>query len=303
MVAVHSNHYAVCALLISFAKRTTEILKTLVVTPLKTSSPAYQVPSFIAAAAADIYAMESSLYALCANLDIPTQDSLIEAAVVAASIQQRTADLISRSLLVVAEAEPMDQVPVALKALQAVKADATEVLRLTEPEETLRQTAAAFGVEDFGIAFQKQSFAETMQKRTLRSVRVKERLPFPASWKEVSAVEDAIAAFGKAVERVFVRNQAKLVHQHLLLSRLAQALGLIYLSTASLSRALDAEKKLLDTAPLEHQLARAFVSTAAEEARVLCAECVQTGKAADEVYKRVAADVCEGAFPTTNGGA
>ncbi|EPY30077.1 acyl-CoA dehydrogenase, mitochondrial precursor [Angomonas deanei] len=232
-VALFTEQYVYSATLLGYLKR--------VVQELRDTVPDKWATSVIASCACTMYAMEASLYALTANLDLPTQDSLLEAALVNAFVQQ-SADGWLSTLATATPTSPQ---------LENCFRGAQEVVRLMEPVHFLHATAACCGVEDYGLVFQKTSLIQTVQQRTMRSAGMRDTIPI----KEIdcTAIEKAIVRFGDAVEMTFTRYKSQVFYQSLLVSRLGEAASLIYAASACASRAAMCANKRLPTAKSEKQ--------------------------------------------------
>lgn len=273
MITVFTEQYVYAAALLGTLKR--------VVQELRDSVEDRWATSTMASCACIMYAMESSLYALTANLDRPTEDSLLEAALVSAFIQRGTNEWLG----VLSTATPTTE------ALERCFANARRLLGLMEPSDVLYRTAVCCGVEDFGLWFQRTSTLQMVQARTARSLGVKERLPIQIV--DCKAIDDAIVNFASAVEASFVRNTSRIPYQQLIINRLGEAAGLLYAASAAASRAAMSTQKRLETAKTEKQLAAAFIATATARANILSAECRNTGLTADDCYQRIALELCE----------
>ncbi|EPY19614.1 acyl-CoA dehydrogenase, mitochondrial precursor [Strigomonas culicis] len=276
MITLFTEQYVYSAALLGCLKRVLQELRDCV--------PDKWATNTIASCACTMYAMESSLYALTANLDLPTQDSLLEAALVNAYIQNRA----NMWLTTLSTATPSSE------QLENLYSAARKLLSLMESTDFLNATAVCCGVEDFGLLFQKTSTLQMIQARTARSLGARERIPI----KEVdcSAIENSIVSFGTAVEATYVRNTTRVPYEHLVINRLGEAASLLYAASACASRASMCINKRLPTAKTEKQLASAFIASATERVDHLCNECCNVGMTADDMYKRIALEVCEDAL-------
>ena len=232
----------------------------------------------------NIYAMESMLYLVTANLDKPTEDSLIESALATLFVRKH----VLSALTTLQEYYPADVMP-SLQAARSILAASCDSL-------TLQSTVACCGIEDFGVIFRKSSTLETMQARTIRAVGVRDRLPLN-NWDEAALVEKAVIKFGGAVESVFVKNYQRVRANQLLLERIADAAGLIYASAAVLSRAAQCAKMKLPTAKDERKLAALFVPTSMDTVNVLLNECINNGTTCDETHARVVIALADKCIP------
>lgn len=276
MVTLFTEQYVYGAALLGVLKR--------VVQELRDSVPDRWASHIIGSCACIMYAMESALYALTANLDLPTDDSLLEAAIVSAFVQSGT----NEWLTMLSTATPTTE------ALEGCFASARKLLNMMEACDFLHATAVCCGIEDYGLYFQRSSTLQIFQARAARSLGAKERLPI----KDVDChlLDDAIVSFGNAVEATFVRNTTSVPYQQLILNRLGEAAGLLYASTAAASRASTCASKRLPTAKTEKELAKAFMAASTERVNTLCRECRNTGLTADDMYKRIALELCEDAL-------
>ncbi|CCW72081.1 unnamed protein product [Phytomonas sp. Hart1] len=276
MITLFTEEYAYAAALLGTLKRVVQELRSMV--------PDRWATTTVASCACSIYAMESALYALTACLDIQTEDSLLEAALVNAFVQTTT----NEWLTLLSTATPTTE------ALEKCFVCARTLLEMMESSDFLYSTAVCYGVEDFGLNFQRTTTLQLMQARLLRTFNLYERLPL----KEIDCtpIEKAIVNFGNAVESAFVRNTTRLSYQQLLINRLGEAAGLIYIATAVASRASMSINKRIKTAHTEKQLAEAFIISAMERVNILSSECCNTGLTADDSYMRIALELCEDAL-------
>lgn len=275
-ITVFTEQYVYAAALLGTLKRTVQ--------ELRDSVPEKWATTTIASCACTIYAMEAALYALTANLDVPTEDSLLEAAVVNAFIQSRTTEWLYQ----LSTATPPSD------ALNRCLKSARTVMRLMEPNDFLYGAAACCGVEDYGLVFQRSSTAQMMQLRLRRSLGAVDSIPLREI--DCSQIETAIVSFGNAVEATFVKNTTSVPYQQLVLNRLGEAAGLLYAASAAASRAGLCASKRLPTAKTEKQLAATFISFATSRAKSLSKECIDASVAADDTYKRIALHLCEDAL-------
>lgn len=234
----------------------------------------------LASCLCSMYAMESALYAVTGNLDRQTEDILLEACFSAGFIYNTVRECV---------ASLSDVTQISSSHYRTI----TTLLSTMEHPDYLNGAAVCSGVEEYGLAFQATSTLQMMQRRTLRMLGVKERLPI----REVdcSKVDAAIIEFGNAVETTFVRNTTSVPFQQLLLNRLGEAAQLLYAASAAASRAAMAAKKGLPTAKVEKKLASAFIDEATTRVKVLCNECQNTGMTADDICKRIALELCDAA--------
>ncbi|ORC86536.1 putative acyl-CoA dehydrogenase, mitochondrial precursor [Trypanosoma theileri] len=239
------------------------------------------VPSCICA----IYAMESAVYALTANMDVPTEDSLLECTLVCAFVQSTVSTLIQK----------LEILTLPNKVLDKCFDHAKKSLALMESRDFLYATASCCGVEDYGLFFQKASTLQMMQARTLRLLGMRDRVPLKGV-PEISLIEEAVVKFGDAVEATFVKNGSQVPYQQLLLNRLGEAASLLYAASAVASRASMCTQKGLPSAKAEGQLAACFIRFSVQRVNTLSEECCNIGKTADDVYKRIALEICEDAL-------
>lgn len=272
MITIFTEQYVYSCALLGILKR--------VVQELRDSVPEQWAADTIASCACIMYAMESALYALTANLDLSTEDSLLEAALVNAFVQERT----NEWLTVLSTATPTTV------TLEKCFSNARQLLSMMESSDFLYSSAVCCGVEDFGLIFQRTSTLQMMQMRTLRSIGLRDRLPV----KEIdcSAIDAAVVHFGSAVEATFVRNGSQTPYQQLVINRLGEAASLLYAASACASRADMCQRKRLPTAKTEKQLTSTFIETAAQRVTQLSKECCNTGMTADDLYKRIALGLC-----------
>ncbi|CCW64553.1 unnamed protein product [Phytomonas sp. EM1] len=276
MITLFTEEYVYAAALLGTLKRVVQELRAMV--------PDRWATTTVASCACSIYAMESALYALTACLDLQTEDSLLEVALVNAFVQITT----NEWLTLLSTATPTTE------TLEECFACARALLEMMESSDFLYSTAVCYGVEDFGLNFQRTTTLQLMQTRLLRTLNLYERLPI----KEIDCtpIDKAIVNFGNAVESAFVRNTTRLPYQQLIINRLGEAAGLIYIATAAASRASMCINKRIKTANTEKQLATAFITSAMERVNILSNECRNTGLTADDSYMRIALELCEDAL-------
>ena len=276
MIALFTEQYVYASTLLGILKR--------VVQELRDSVPDQWAANTIASCACIMYAMESALYALVANLDLPTEDSLLEAALVSVFVQNGTNEWLS----VLSTATPTSEV------LEKCFANARHLLSMMEASDFLYSSAVCCGVEDYGLVFQRTSTLQMIQLRTLRAMGMKEHVPVREL--DCTAIDSAVVNFGDAVEATFVRNASQVPQQQLIINRLGEAAALLYAASASASRAAMCHSKRLSTAKTEKQLASTFIAMATERANHLSQECCNIGMTADESYKRIAVELCDDAL-------
>ncbi|CBZ23660.1 acyl-CoA dehydrogenase, mitochondrial precursor,putative [Leishmania mexicana MHOM/GT/2001/U1103] len=276
MITLFTEQYVYAATLLGISKR--------VVQELRDSVPEQWAADTVASCACIMYAMESSLYALTANLDLPTEDSLLEAALVSVFVQSSTNEWLS----ILSTATPMSEV------LEKCFANARLLLSMMESTDFLYSSAVCCGVEDYGLVFQRTSTLQMVQLRTMRSMGMKDRVPVREL--DCSAIDSAVVAFGNAVEATFVRNGSQVPQQQLIINRLGEAASLLYAASASASRAAMCQSKRLPTAKTEKELASAFIAMATNRAIQLSEESYNIGMTADDSYKRIAVGMCDEAL-------
>lgn len=293
MVTLHSTHHLVSAALVGVLKRMLSIATSLAKEAKDASTS--PLPALVAAAAVEVYGLESALYALTANLDVPVSDSLIEATICAALVSRTAQTVGARLVSAVQYATPSESTAMTLAAN-----DLAEVLSLTENSEFLFSVAACCGVEDFGLYFQKASTLETMQLRAMRGLGFRDALPnsVASSWPEAKKIEERVLSFGAAVEHVFVRQNIRLRHATLTLNRIGEAAALLYASIACVARVQMSEKKGVASGK---KIASQFIAFAMARADELCDECRHSGKTADEAFKRIAMECAEEATRKAGG--
>lgn len=276
MVTLFTEQYVYCAALLGVLKR--------VVQELRDSVPDKWAATIIGSCACLTYAMESALYALTANLDAPTQDSLLEAALVSAFVQSSTNEWLTMLSTATPTTEP----------LEGCFASARRLLAMMESSDFLHATAVSCGVEDYGLYFQRSSTFQIFQARAVRSIGIKPTLKITEV--DCSLIDNAIVKFGEAVEMSYVRNTTRLPHQQLILNRLGEAAAFLYAATAAASRASMCASKRLPTAKMEKELTKAFIVAATSRANGLSSECRNPGLTADDMYTRIALEMCEDAL-------
>lgn len=276
MITLFTEQYVYASTLLGVLKR--------VVQELRDSVPEQWAANTIASCACIMYAMESALYALVANLDLPTEDSLLEAALVSVFVQNGTNEWLS----ILSTATPTSEV------LEKCFANARQLLSMMEASDFLYSSAACCGVEDYGLVFQRTSTLQMVQLRSMRALGMKDRVPVREL--NCASIDSAIVNFGNAVEATFVRNASQVPQQQLIINRLGEAAALLYAASACASRAAMCHSKRLPTAKTEKQLASTFIAMAAERANRLSDECCNIGMTADESYKRIAVELCDEAL-------
>lgn len=294
LVTLHSCHHLVSATFIGIAKKALTIAMRYVNAQTQAKNGSQLLQAIVSSATAELYGLEASLYALTANLDVPAADSLIEATT-SAALTARSVETLVRRLYAAVQ---YSTVGGGDAEMATVLQEMDHVMRLTETESFLYACGAACGVEDFGLYFQKASTLETLQNRALRSMGFRDKLPVATAWPEAQKIEEAVLTFGAAVEHVFVRSNVRLRHQSLVLNRLGEAAALILASACSVARVLMADNKGVESAKIEKKLASVFIARALARVDSLCFECRNSGKTADEAFKRIAAEACEEAFAT-----
>ncbi|RNF02520.1 putative acyl-CoA dehydrogenase, mitochondrial precursor [Trypanosoma rangeli] len=277
MIALFTEEYLYAVSLLGTMKRLVEELQS----ANTGTGVAELLPSFACA----VYAMESTLYALTANMDVPREDSLLECTLVSAFVQATTAQCLHRLELLKSPNTTIDN----------YFCQTNKLLSLMESRDFLYATAVCCGVEDYGLFFQRASTLQMMQARALRFMGVRDRVPIK-NISEASQIDEAVVKFGEAVEATFVKNGSQVPYQQLLLNRLGEAASLLYAASAVASRASMCLTKGLPSARLEGKLATAFIKFSVERATSLSEDCCNIGKTADTVYKRIALEVCEDAL-------
>ncbi|KAG5510909.1 hypothetical protein JKF63_06410 [Porcisia hertigi] len=276
MITLFTEQYVYASILLGIAKR--------VVQELRNSVPEQWAADKVASCACIMYAMESALYALTANLDLPTEDSLLEAALVNVFVQSST----NKWFSILSTATPVSE------ALEKCFENARLLLSMMESTDFLYSSAVCCGVEDYGLVFQRTSTLQMMQLRMMRSMGMKDRVPVQEI--DCSAIDSAVITFGNAVEATFVRNASQVPHQQLIINRLGEAASLLYAASASASRAAMCQSKRLPTAKIEKELASAFIAMATKRSNQLSEESRNIGMTADDSYKRIAVAMCEKAL-------
>ncbi|KAH9599885.1 Acyl-CoA dehydrogenase/oxidase [Trypanosoma melophagium] len=277
MITLFTEQYLYAVSLLGTVRRIVEELQGLT----EEKNIADIVPSCVCA----IYAMESAVYALTANMDVPTEDSLLECTLVCAFVQSTVSSLLQK----------LEILTVPNKVLDRYFDHVKNSLALMESRDFLYATAACCGVEDYGLFFQKASTLQMMQARTLRMLGMRDRVPVKGV-PEFSLIEEAVVKFGDAVEATFVKNGSQVTYQQLLLNRLGEAASLLYAASAVASRASMCAQKGLPSAKAEGQLAASFIRFSVQRVNTLSEECCNIGKTADDVYKRIALELCEDAL-------
>ncbi|KAK7194499.1 acyl-CoA dehydrogenase, mitochondrial precursor [Novymonas esmeraldas] len=276
MITLFTEQYVYASTLLGILKR--------VVQELRDSVPERWAADTVASCACIMYAMESALYALVANLDLPTEDSLLEAALVSVFVQSSTNEWLS----ILSTATPTSEV------LERCFANARLLFSMMESTDFLYSSAVCCGVEDYGLVFQRTSTLQMMQLRTMRSMGIKDRVPVREL--DCSAIDSAVVVFGDAVETTFVRNASQVPQQQLLINRLGEAASLLYAASACASRAAMCHNKRLPTAKTEKELASTFIAMATSRANQLSKEARNIGMTADDSYKRIAVEMCDAAL-------
>ncbi|CUG87081.1 acyl-CoA dehydrogenase, mitochondrial precursor, putative [Bodo saltans] len=298
MVTLHSTHHLASAAIVGVLKRMYSIALTAVredvaAAAATAGSPAPTttatlLPALVSSSAVEIFGLESALYALTANLDVPVGDSLIEATISAALIARSAQSISSRLSTALQYRSSAENT-----AMTTAVNDLNRLLALTETPEFLYSVAACCGTEDFGLYFQKASTLETMQLRAMRGLGFRDSLPnsIGSTWPEAKRIEDAVLKFGAAVEHVFIRQNVRLRHSSLTLNRIGEAAALLYASVAAVSRVQLLEKK--GVAGVSKKMATQFITYAMTRVEELCDECRNSGKTADEAFKRIALECAE----------
>jgi alkylation response protein AidB-like acyl-CoA dehydrogenase len=284
MVTLHSTHHLASAAIVGLLKR----MLSIALKAAKSSGTTTLLPALVSSSAVEIFGLESALYALTANLDVPVGDSLIEATISAALIARTAQSISSRLSTVLQYSSPSEH-----SEMTTAVTDLNRVLALTETPEFLYSVAACCGTEDFGLYFQKASTLETMQLRAMRGLGFRDSLPgsISSTWPEAKRIEDAVVKFGAAVEHVFIRQNVRLRHSTLTLNRIGESAALLYASIAAVSRVQLLEKK--GVPGVSKKLANQFISSAMTRVEELCDECRNSGKTADEAFKRIALECAE----------
>lgn len=250
------------------------------------SSASYQ--PLLAYAMPVLYAMESSLYAVTANMDRKASDTLLELCFMTGFVDHHAVLLLeiltSCSAGGIVTSSPLKDLTVFARTLHALRAS-------LPPLDYLRAIAISCGVEEFGLQFQATSTMSVMQKRMLRSVGVREKLPIQGI--DCTALDASLLRFATTVEKVFLRHTNSLSRQQLVLSRLGEAGELAYVATTAASRASMALQKDVPTAKTEKVVAEAFLEDATRRIQELCDLCCHSGKTADDVVKRIALQLCD----------
>ncbi|CAJ1005862.1 putative Acyl-CoA dehydrogenase, N-terminal domain containing protein [Leishmania naiffi] len=273
MITLFTEQYVYASTLLGILKRAVQ--------ELRGSVPEQWAADTVASCACATYAMESALYALTANLDLPTEDSLLDAALVSVFVQSST----NRWLSILSTATPMSA------TLEKCFSNARLLLSMMESTDFLYSSAVCCGVEDYGLVFQRTSTLQMVQLRTMRSIGMKDRVPVREL--DCSAIDSAVVAFGNAVEAAFVRNGSQVPLQQLIINRLGEAVSLLYAASASASRAAMCQSKCLVTAKVEKELASTFIAMATNRAIQLSEESCNVGMTADDSYKRIAVEMCD----------
>lgn len=276
MITLFTEQYVYASTLLGILKR--------VVQELRDCVPERWAADTVASCACIMYAMESSLYALTANLDLPTEDSLLEAALVSVFVQNGTNEWLS----ILSTATPTSDV------LERCFANARQLLSMMESSDFLYSAAVCCGVEDYGLVFQRTSTLQMVQQRSMRSLGMRDRVPVREL--DCTAIDAAVVNFGNAVEATFVRNASQVPQQQLILNRLGEAASLLYAASASASRAAMCQSKRMSTAKTEKELAGIFIAMATTRANRLSEETRNIGMTADDSYKRIAVEICDEAL-------
>lgn len=240
-------------------------------------------------ALAILYAMESSLYAVTANMDRKARDTLLELCFTTGFIQHHS--LLLLETLTSCSVGGGAIAPEAFKHISCYTSTIHTLLSSLPPLDYLRAIAISSGAEEFGLQFQATSTVSVMQKRILRSVGMREKLPIEGV--DCRPLDAALLQFSKAVERVFLRHTTALPHQQVLLQRLGEAGELAYVATTAASRASLALQKGVPTSKMEKWLAESFLEDASRRIGELCELCCHSGKTADDLTKRIALQLCD----------
>nr|CCC91906.1 putative acyl-CoA dehydrogenase, mitochondrial precursor [Trypanosoma congolense IL3000] len=275
MITLFTGQYLYAAALLGVMKRVQQTLNDI-------SAVNESVQELAASLACSVYAMEASIYALTAVMDIPAEDSLLECGLIGAFVQSTTARWLREiEVLIPSNGQLGDCISCA-----------RDIMGSTEHADFLYSAAVCCGVEDYGLFFQNASTLQMMQARLLRSLGVYDRVPVK-NVRNASLIDAAVVKFGNAVEATFVRHGSHVQFQQLLLNRLGEAAALLYAASAVASRASMCLTKDLPSAALEEGLASCFIVSAVGKINALCDETCNTGKRADDIFKRVALDLCE----------
>lgn len=241
--------------------------------------------SLMSYVAALIYGMESSVYALTANMDNQAPDSLIDAAFASIMVHYSAKKIISAietATREYASSAPRDAISPFANQLRTL-------LISSEPVESLQNIAACCGVEDFGLSFQAEGTLTTMGGRMSRSLGAKQRIPLKVTWPEVAPIEDQFALFGDAVESVFVKYGPSLRHKQLAMERVAKSGAFLYAACASISRAAKQDKK--PTGASERALCKNLVPILTAEAAAEIESINNSARSGDDGFVRVVGEM------------
>ncbi|KEG12178.1 putative acyl-CoA dehydrogenase, mitochondrial precursor [Trypanosoma grayi] len=274
MITLFTEQYLYVVSLLGIMKRVLEELQGL--------NGEKGIADVVASCACAIYGMESAVYALTANMDIPTEDSLLECTLVSSFVRATTTHWLQRLGVLLPPNESIDN----------CFRHANTLFSLMESRDFLYATAACCGIEDYGLFFQQATTLQMMQARTLRSLGVRDRVP-TKDIADASLIDEVVVKFGDAVEATFVRNGSQVQYQQLLLNRIGEAASLLYAASAVASRASMCAAKGLPSSKVEKQLASSFIRYSVERAKVLSEESCNIGRTADDVCKRITLDLCE----------
>lgn len=234
--------------------------------------------NFFAFWTAILYAMESALYAVTANIDRQVEDILLETCFTSAFIRNMS----ERCITALSAVSPLSE---------ASHKTVSTLLSMMPTTDELNAAAVTSGVEEYGLAFQATSTLSMMQKRTVRMLGIKDHIA--ETGVDFSKIDASIVEFGNAVESTFVRNTTSLPFQQSYINRLGEAAQLLYAAAAAGSRAAMAKRQGLATAGIEKKLAEIFIKYASERANALSNECRNTGMTPDDICKRITLELCD----------
>eukprot|EP00744_Colponema_vietnamica_P016820 GILI01023620.1.p1 GENE.GILI01023620.1~~GILI01023620.1.p1 ORF type:complete len:582 (+),score=137.44 GILI01023620.1:33-1778(+) len=233
-----------------------------------------------------IYGMEAGVYALTANMDGLAPDSLIDAAFASINVHYS-----AKKILSAVEGASRENISTTSNTsdFALFSTQLRSLLQSAEPVESLQNIAACCGVEDFGLSFQSEGTLTTMGGRMGRSLGAKQRIPLKVTWPEVAPIEDQFAAFGDAVESVFVKYGPSLRHKQLALERVAKSGAFLFAACASVSRAAKQDKK--PTGAGERALCKTLLPILTSAAAAEIVSITNTARSGDDALVRVVGEM------------
>lgn len=236
--------------------------------------------------AADVYAMESVVYAVAAQLTTESPPPI-------RSVQWPLASTAVRLLAQRIARRVWSVEPAAAGSLRAL-------LMALGKESELPLKAACIGLEAFGVEFERQSTLSVLQERTLLAFGIHEHLPIslPSNVSGQKLLEKTLIAFANACESAYVEFHHDLRNEEAVLLRLGRCAALLYSSIAALSRAAtSAAQKSPTAAAVEIPLSLALCHMIAEEVQLQCS--VSKGDSAGVLLGGFTGEWCRLVVPIT----